>query len=103
MKRKQSHEKIEPNNLDEVLLHAFDMREEDDILDTLQKPMLESSDIGNMFGPASILSGGVDIVAHLLSCVNNSKKNDSGKPFFRASEDFPTIFLCTLPITTTNF
>lgn len=91
MKRKQSHEKIEQNeDLDEVLSHAFDMREEDtNILDTLHKPMLESSDIGNMFGPASILSGGVDIVAHLLSCVNNSKKNDSGKPFFRASEDFP--------------
>ena len=88
-KRKQVEE---DDAVGAAISHAFDVGEEDgfDDLGRLQRPMFPSSDPVQMFGPTSVMSGGVDVVSHLLSRVGNTQKGDAAmKSFFKASEDFP--------------
>jgi hypothetical protein len=47
-----------------------------------------SKEAPQMFGPGSLVGGGVDIVSHLLSSIGRQGKDASGAPF-HASEDFP--------------
>lgn len=90
MKRKQSEAKKDDADVGCDITHAFDVNhDEEDALTHLQRPLFPSVDPVQMFGPTSVMSGGVDVVSHLMSRVSNSQKADAMKSFFKASEDFP--------------
>jgi hypothetical protein len=59
-----------------------------DGLSSALRPLFPSKGAPQMFGPASLMGGGVDIVSHLLSSIGRQGK-DAANAGFCATDDFP--------------